>query len=206
MRYRAHGVSALLVALSAVGCVGRGADRARRAAARACPPAPPDGWQAFALDSAAALAPRLAGTYDLVGVTTTRGMERGPRRVRMRLAVTDSAERSGVRGFGPDGRRLGFWDQPLTAYIDIAEQAPGWPRQYVYRLRSGALVQDERHLCLDCGATTYWLEAAGPSGLWGRWEHHFGGVAVKGRGGTWHTQVAGRFCAYRMANDSVPGG
>jgi hypothetical protein len=76
----------------------------------------------------------------------------------------------------------------------------------VYRLRSGAFVQDERHLCNDCSATIYWLDAVGPSGLWGRWEHEFAGVTVKGHDGKWHARVGGRFCAYRVAPDSVPGG
>ena len=206
VRYRAPelwGFLATAAALAAAGCAGSGRSQGQRAAVLACPTAPPADWAVFAPDSAAAVAERLAGTYDLVSVTTTRGMEGGPRTVRLRLAVTDSGERTGVRGFGPDGRRLGFWDQPVTAYIGAL--GAGRPEPYVYRLRAGAFVQDERHLCNDCSATVYRLEAVGPSGLWGRWEHEFAGIRVKGRDGKWHARVAGRFCAYRAAADSVPG-
>lgn len=196
--------SAALAAATVWGaaCASSNSSRVELAADRACPAARPREALAFDPDSAAALAPPLVGTYELVTVTTTRGMESGPRRTPMRIVVTDSSERTKARGFGPDGRRLALWDQPLTAYIGPPTQSPGVQPAYVYRLRAGAFVQDERHLCFDCGATTFWLDAVGPSGLWGRSRSDLGGIAVQGRDGKLHASLEGRFCAYRVTADS----
>jgi hypothetical protein len=113
---------AAVVALSGAGCVARGRIQALDAAARACPTAAPASWQAVAPDSAA-LGGRLVGTYDLVTVTTTRGREDGPRRARMRFALTVSAERTGVRGFGPDWPNRPLGPMGARARRDRGERA-----------------------------------------------------------------------------------
>jgi hypothetical protein len=134
--------------------------------------------------------------------TTTRGLAWPAKGVSVRLAVTDSAERSGVRGLGPPpGRRLALWEQPLTAYFgrdSAATAATAAATPWVYRLRAGALVQDERHLCNDCAATTYWIAGVSAAGFWGRWSGDFGAVAVQGRDGRFHDRAEGLFCATRL--------
>lgn len=135
-------------------------------------------------------------------VTTTPPLRDTPvLRLRLHLARTDSAELRPVRAFGP---RHEFWHgtQPLTGVLTVPGADSGETR--VVRLRGGALVEDERHLCPDCPGRTLWIRWVASGSFGGEWAKDFGIAVLQTADGHMYNAAVGRFCAVRTSGEARP--
>ena len=179
----------VLGSLAVAACASAG----QRTPAMSCPEGAPAHARPLLSDSVEAL----AGDYDVALVTTTQPLRDTPiLHLHLHLAPTDSAELRPARAIGPTHQPW-HGTQRLTGTLAVPG-APDASENRVVRLRDGALVEDERHLCLDCSGRTLWIRWTTSGSFGGDWAKDFGVGVLQTADGHMYTAAVGRFCATRV--------